>query len=307
MFICNTDSERIILTAPDRTQAEIYLSGGLLNRYETVLRDGSRFNAVKAYQSPQHSRETLTGGFHSAKLSPFACRIRNGGYEFRGSKYRCGKFFIAGHAVHGLMFDAKFSLIGSGADGQAAWVKIAADYSGEDGGFPFPYRLTVSYHLDSDGLTVATVAKNTGPTAMPLADGWHPYFTLGGRADDWTLQTNSATRLVFDQDLVPNGETVADTHFQTASSLRGIELDNSFVLNGHQTAACVLTGDKLRLSIFAGESYPYLQIYIPPERDSIALENLSGAPDCFNNGMGLAVLQPQQEKRFETRYVLEAR
>ena len=60
----------------------------------------------------------------------------------------------------------------------------------------------------------------------------------------------------------------------------------------------------LQLEISPARSYPYLQLYTPPHRQSIAFENLSAAPDAFNNAMGLISLLEGQEKVFETRYTL---
>ena len=48
----------------------------------------------------------------------------------------------------------------------------------------------------------------------------------------------------------------------------------------------------LQLTIKAGQSYPYLQVYTPPHRKSIAVENLSSPPDAFNNGMSLIIAKP---------------
>jgi putative aldose epimerase len=141
---------------------------------------------------------------------------------------------------------------------------------------------------------------------MPLADGWHPYFTLGSKADDWSLEIDSSKRLGFDADLVSDGSIIDDTRFQTTSSLAGIELDNSFVLTRSKPAACTLSGNGLTLSIYPDASYPYLQVFTPPTRDSIAIENLSSAPDCFNNGLGLIVLNAEEEAAFEMRYHIVA-
>lgn len=307
MFSLDSTAETVILHG-NRRRAEIYLHGGLLNRYEIMLAEGTWFNAVKAYASPQHCRDSLTEGFRSAKLSPFACRVRHGKYAFEGHDYQLdGKFRAAGHAAHGMMYDHDFAITDSGADGESAWVELAADYRQSDSGYPFAYRMNVVYRLDSDDLSITTRAQNTGTAAMPLADGWHPYFTLGGRTDDWMMRLNSSRRLVFDEDLVADGRVLADTRFQTASSLQGIELDNSFVLDGFHRPACVLENDALRLKLYPDAAYPYLQIYIPAERDSIALENISGAPDCFNNGLGLTVLQAGEARLFATRYVLEGK
>lgn len=305
MFTVQADAERIILTHENRSRAEIYLFGGLPNRYEVRRADGTWFNCIAAFDSPQQAQENLINGFRSAKLSPYVCRMHSGEYEFKGRKHRCSKHSLNGHAIHGLMYDAMFETVAHGADESAAWVELAADYAQDDAGFPFSYRMIIRYRLAEDGLSIATTVENTGRSAMPLADGWHPYFTLGGTADDWTLHINSDTQLEFDADLLPTGKTLADTRFQTALSLKGIELDNSFVPNGFAQAACTLASADWRLSLYPDESYRYLQIYIPPARDSVAIENLSGAPDCFNNGLGLLVLEAGQSKCFTTRYLLE--
>jgi aldose 1-epimerase len=82
-------------------------------------------------------------------------------------------------------------------------------------------------------------------------------------------------------------------------------LDNCFALKPEiVSAACELynhaTG--IRVAFFPDAAYPYLQIYTPPHRDSIAIENLSGAPNCFNNKMGLLLLQPGHSQIFTLRY-----
>jgi aldose 1-epimerase len=49
-----------------------------------------------------------------------------------------------------------------------------------------------------------------------------------------------------------------------------------------------------------------LQIYTPPHRKSIAIENLSSAPDAFNNKIGLIELGPEDSHAFQTRYRIES-
>ena len=67
-----------------------------------------------------------------------------------------------------------------------------------------------------------------------------------------------------------------------------------------------MQNEHFKLTIEPDKNYPILQIYIPPHRTSIAIENLSGAPDNFNNGMGLLLLQPGEEKTFSTCYSVAA-
>jgi aldose 1-epimerase len=45
-----------------------------------------------------------------------------------------------------------------------------------------------------------------------------------------------------------------------------------------------------------------MQFYTPDDRKKIAIENLSSAPDAFNNKMGLHVLEPQDTINFSTSY-----
>lgn len=70
---------------------------------------------------------------------------------------------------------------------------------------------------------------------------------------------------------------------------------------------CVLRNPlkKIEIEIYPDKSYPYLQIYIPPHRKSIAIENISGAPDAFNNGMGVTTLEAGESALFKTSYKIK--
>jgi len=59
---------------------------------------------------------------------------------------------------------------------------------------------------------------------------------------------------------------------------------------------------KVQIEITPSSSYPYLQIFTPDHRNSIAIENLSAAPDAFNNGIGLKVLEPNEAVNFSTQF-----
>jgi aldose 1-epimerase len=63
---------------------------------------------------------------------------------------------------------------------------------------------------------------------------------------------------------------------------------------------------KVQIEFHPERSYPYLQIYTPDHRKSIAIENLSAAPDAFNNGMGLKVLSPNEAVTFTTKFVIKS-
>jgi aldose 1-epimerase len=56
----------------------------------------------------------------------------------------------------------------------------------------------------------------------------------------------------------------------------------------------------ITIAISPEESYPILQIYTPPHRTSIAIENLSAPPDSFNNGIMLKRLAAGKSTEYVT-------
>ena len=190
----------------------------------------------------------------------------------------------------------------------SASVLLRYHFENEEPGYPFIYTCEIRYSLiPGPVLELVTTVINNDRKEIPMADGWHPYFTLGGIADGYLLQVNSTGMMEFNKDLVPTGKILQDSSFTTQSVVGDRELDNAFlVIPGFAQPACTLTNrdNNLQLQIFSNENYPYLLVYIPPDRKSIALENLSAAPNCFNNGIGLMVMQPGESQTFITRYKL---
>jgi aldose 1-epimerase len=179
-------------------------------------------------------------------------------------------------------------------------------YKNDDQAYPFDYNCLISYQLQKDNfLSLETVVLNTGTKLLPIADGWHPYFTLGGKTDDWKLYFAAGQMVEFDEKLIPTGNLVPNRHFTQPETINDTLLDNCFLLDGRDTRpSCTLRNpaNGLTLSLFPDRHYPYLQIYTPPHKNSIAIENLSAAPDCFNNGMGLILLEPGHSQTFTLGY-----
>jgi aldose 1-epimerase len=282
--------------------------GAMLHTFAITTASGV-FNCIDNYANGTELELLLDKSFKSSKLSPFVCRIAAGKYLFNGEAYELHKKFADGSAIHGLLYNRAFDLLDAGGGDEAATATCSCVYNREDGGYPFTYRCTVSYRLTaSNRLNIVTTVTNLSESPIPISDGWHPYFTVGGTADDWHLQIRSATLLEFDDRLLPTGKEIEDTRFLSPAVLRTMQLDNCFLLRPSvgDEVACTLSnpGNGVQLSIFASPSYPYLQVFIPPARRSIALENLSAAPDAFNNGMGLLLLQAGDSHSFETSFSL---
>ena len=283
-------------------QAEIYAFGGFINAFKLPLK-GKIHNCVDGFSSVADARKNISNSFKSAKLSPFVCRMRNGTYSFKKQQFKVHKHYLGEHAIHGLIYDAQYQIKEVEATDTNAMVRLAYTYASADQGYPFTFLIELLWTLSiGNKITVTTKVKHQNKEIIPYADGWHPYFTLGGKVDNCYLQFNSNTQLVFDQALLPTGKKKKDNRFLKGSSLKGIFLDNSFEFEPNQVNQCILQNKLLKLIVEPNNSYPILQIYTPLSRKSIAIENLTGAPDNFNNGMGLLLLEPKKEYFFTTSY-----
>jgi aldose 1-epimerase len=120
------------------------------------------------------------------------------------------------------------------------------------------------------------------------------------------LQIATEYILEFDEGLIPTGSLLPESRFTNGTPLGATALDNCFLLQKLMDgqAACTLqhAATQVQLSIYADHHYPYLQVYTPPHRNSIAIENLSAAPDAFNNNMGLIELEPGERIGFGCAY-----
>jgi aldose 1-epimerase len=183
-------------------------------------------------------------------------------------------------------------------------------YRGDDAGYPFPYRCEVQYSLQPGSqLNITTTISNLSEQEIPLMDGWHPYFSTGTAIDEMELQFASTQIVEFNAQLVPTGNMLPYNTFEKLTSLADESLDNSFIVDfTRQAPLCLLRDPQKQVDImfYPGTCYPILQIYIPPHRSSIAIESLTGAPNAFNNGIGLLTLPAGESREFSTAVIATA-
>lgn len=261
-------------------------------------------NIIDGYTDQGDFLARVHAGFRSAKLLPFVCRLNQAKYSWLGQDYQLYKFLLNGSALHGIVYDQVFSVVETYQDETGCSITLIYDYQGDHPGYPFPFTCKVSYTLREAGkLEINTWLSNaaTAVSALPIVDGWHPYFALGGDADQWWLKIMTDQKMEYNADLIPTGRYVQDGAFTEGALIGHVKLDNGFLLSGEQGSFCTLKNPETGLAvIFLRQvNYPFLQLYIPDNRKSIAIENLSGAPDAFNNGIGLTVLQPGEHKSFQ--------
>lgn len=249
--------------------------------------------------------ETLPGS-RNIKLSPFPNRIDRGRYEFAGQTYQfdCNKK-NEDNAIHGFLTKAAFTLVDAlvNEEEDSIVLQYKYKYTGENEAYPFPYQVEIVHCFTQSFYSCRTNITNIGEQTMPLGDGWHPYFKLGTTTiDELLLQIPSNTALETDERMIPTLKTFAFNKFQTPEAIGNTQFDTGFVLRPDLKVSKVYLINKTsKLQLVYGQDnendrgYKYLQIYTPPDRQSIALEPMSCAANAFNNKMGLIELEPTEQ------------
>lgn len=304
---------------------QLELTNVLTGEYVTIIHDyGTCVNEMvlqangKNYSIIRGTNDSRTmvnkKWFKSAKLTPYPNRVKDGKYSFNGNSYQLSiNDEERKNAMHGFVFDKPFELISHKEGQEECSVELEYTYTGKQQGYPFPFRLNIIYVFSEDGLECETILTNTGKDNMPLGDGWHPYFKTGTKIDRMQLAMPPCKQLETDNRLIPTGKTKDFNKFiDDLEQIGNQEFDTCFLLedNGDDTATFELYDPDRDIYISLWQEtgkgkYNYTQLYIPPDRQSIAIEPMTCAPDAFNNGMGLQTLAPGEA--FRGRYGISLR
>jgi aldose 1-epimerase len=220
----------------------------------------------------------------SAVLIPYAGRVRGGRYSFNGRNYSL-PVNSEGHAIHGLVLGSKWMAVSVSGASAIMTTQLKHD------GYPSPLELSVKYSfLSPTSFGVEFEATNAGLRDAPIVVGAHPYFF----AKKWSLRHETGIQRLLTEDThFPNGE-FEDFSFNGKRFTNEQLFDDCFVGGGGLTL--VADGYSLRITRF---NMPYFVVYNGEyaEKVSVSIEPLSGAPDAFNNRIGLKILEPQETFR----------
>ena len=160
-------------------------------------------------------------------------------------------------------------------------------------GYPFSLQVWVRYVLEQSRFSLHLYVQNIGGAPAPLALGWHPYFCLpslssSSLVDSLRLSVPATQYYAVDAALIPTGECIPvqstpyDFCRKTAGAPLGSrELDIAYADMDRQRPV-ILQSDEFAIHLSMGGAFRALQVYIPPDRASIALEPVSGPANVFN-------------------------
>lgn len=227
-------------------------------------------------------------------LIPWPNRIRDGRYRFEGNSYQLPITEVPRHnASHGLGVGLPWQLVSHTDD---AITQRATIYP--QPGWPFVLTVEITHELDDNGVTVTVEAVNDGAVALPYGYGVHPYFAVPEGVASARLRAPFSRRLLVDERMLPTDLILAegDDDLSEEVTIGDLSLDTAFT-GAPAPWEVVLTTAHSTITVWAGETLPWVQLFIPNSRDAVAIEPMTCGPDAYNPGPthdALVVLEPGQ-------------
>lgn len=237
-------------------------------------------------------------------LLPWPNRVRDGRYTFGGETLQLAVSEPAkSNAIHGLTRWSNWTPREQSDSRVTLGHRLHPQPS-----YPFMLDLSAEYSLSDEGLRVTLRAVNIGTRACPFGAGAHPYLRAGsGPVDDDTLEIPAVEYLTVDEQQIPlRSLPVSGTprEFQSPRLIAGTVLDTGYgglARDGNGRAWVWLRNERERVAsgLWMDQRFPYVMVFtgdtVHPEsrrRRGVAVEPMTCAPNAFNSGEGLIVLQP---------------
>jgi aldose 1-epimerase len=303
VILSNTSNGEYVEILPD--------FGGIANAFVVNI-NGKKTNIIEGYDSEVPLKKWIDKNYRGTLLFPFPNRLKNGLYTFNGKMFQfpindcCNR----NNAVHGFVAAKSFTITKKSTTSNYAMIELSYKYNGEYGYYPFPFDIKIIYKLTRNSLEVTASVENTGNTDAPFGLGWHPYITTGTTIDKCLFKLPKHHILLNDENMIPTGKVVEPHSFLVSEPFEATSLDTGIELlekNKENVITIIDPIKEIELTFNLGQymgGFQYVQLYTPPERQSIAIEPQTCAPDMFNNKKGMLVAKPGE--KFNFTYKLSA-
>lgn len=268
----------LTLAAGDASAAIAPGAGGAIASFRWRGLDVLRPTPESAYAT------TDARQFASYPLVPFSNRVANAQLLFDTRTHAITRNFgTHPHAIHGVGWQRPWRVEHVRADS----ARIAFDHADDEAArsaWPFPFRATQAFVLTplrgGAMLTMTLTISNTGLAAFPFGLGWHPFFE---RNEHTLLGFHARGMWATDPTCIPteHASVAAADAFDPPRAIATTTLDNVFT-NWHGSATLRWPDRALAASIEADRSCSHLVVYIPGDRDYLAIEPVTHMTDAFN-------------------------
>ena len=228
-------------------------------------------------------------------LVPFANRIRDGRFTFRGRTVQfpaspSGKHYLHGTAwLHPWSEDERVN-----SATEFTWL----NYRHEPDAWPYAFETSQHFWFDSNGLNIELSTTNKSAEPMPFGFGLHPYFP---RTPLCRLEADVSGWWECDDEVMPAKLTGVrpDIDPRTGLAIASVVCDNAFT--GWKGPAKITWPERrTSLTMTTTPQMGVLFLYVPPGLDHFCVEPNSHFADAVNlvsagrTDTGLIVLEPGQ-------------
>lgn len=224
--------------------------------------------------------------FRGRFLFPFNDRIPDGKYVFKGKEYQlainCSE---DKSAIHGFIYNKEVSILKHTETEAVFYWRTGKD---QIQGYPFDISLKTEIKLHNGGVKISFTVLNEGTIPAPYALGWHSYFKTNPVS---TLQAEYPYYFEIDDNFLAIGNGIPATgskfDFKKGASFSDLFIDHSFKVPENGTT--ILRNRDYSIKI-EQKNFEYTQLFIPPDKQSIAIEPISSKPNSFNSNEVLVLL-----------------
>jgi aldose 1-epimerase len=238
-------------------------------------------------------QKAFTGCF---VLWPLPNRLRNKQYVYQGHTYSLADIkrpFPDNHLVHGLVLDRSWlfddPVTVSDSASVTAYVDMLPDSPFYEG-YPFESRLSLTFTLKANGVTISYEVKNNGTKDMPYGFALHPYFSLLSGKQESYISLPADKLMEADPTLLPTGRILnfdgimyAMYDLRQPTQLEHLSLDHVYTGIHHDRSSVLhLRQLHLKLHATASDEFTHIVIYVPRGDPFMCLENQTCSTDAPN-------------------------
>jgi aldose 1-epimerase len=260
--------------------------------YEFLSRDTPVIWAPEGSPGKLRERKSLAG---IPLLAPWANRLESDTYRLAQREHAIDGSLgnvrrdANGRPIHGLLLFAPWEVVSFEGTDSGATLTCRFDFAARPDflrQFPLPHQYEMTHTLRDGRLSVTLQVTNQSTEMLPLALGFHPYFTLGSAERQRVMVKLPARKhLELSSQMLPTGKTL-DWNGEKAFQLADLSFDDGFVdliRDGDQTAVFEARIDERTLRVGFGRRFEVAVVYAPPTKQLICFEPMTAITNALNS------------------------
>lgn len=225
--------------------------------------------------------------YRGRQLFPFNDAIPDGTYRFNEKIHSLDcNISEPPLAIHGFIYKCTPEIVSKKENSNDCAISYKFSLKPDQyKGYPFAVDLTLTYTLKNRKLITSYTIKNTHDDSIPCALGWHPYFcNAHGNLNGVMLKMDSEYYIDLSSGKPKASPCCEDNimNYSDFKPLKGGTLDHAFRVPANGTVT-LKTPDATVCITQNQDLFKYVQLYIPEDGNSIAIEPISAPADSFNN------------------------